>query len=239
MARKVLVSITTTTTKRERNGQSLAADVAEAKRLGLKELAFFPTCLAASERQEAYTLLGQIPDLQIPFVHARNDMSVQEFHLLQTKFGTKRFNLHSPRYHLFPQSHDSLKGVIAIENAGPELQPQDVQGFAGLCLDLSHLETDRRLQRENYEQVLSLVKTYGVKANHISASGDEAYLSSYDPFGQLHYDKHWMDKLSEIDYIKNYPEECFGEFVAIELENPLAEQLKIKERIEQLCPFLC
>ena len=46
------------------------------------------------------------------------------------------------------------------------------------------------------------------------------------------FDFHVLESFSEMDYLKNYPQEYFPEYMAIELENSLAEQLKIKEYLE-------
>ena len=236
MQKKVLVSLTTTVVKREGNSEFLVKEINELRRLAIKELAFFPTCLVKEERQQAYRWLEEVPDLRIPFVHARSDMRPEEYYYLQKRFGTKCFNLHSARY--FPLAHElgELKNSIAVENIGPELYHEDLHGYAGLCLDLAHLEAHRRSGRDNYQRVLEIAKTSGVRANHISASG-ELFPSRHYP-GVMECDKHRLDDLTEIDYLTRYSAEYFGEHVAIELENPLVEQLEIKAYIQQLRPFL-
>ena len=231
MKRKLLVSITTIL------GDSWQDKIAEVDQFGLKEIALFVTCLNEHQRAECYKMLETIPDLEIPFVHARTDMHPNEFRFLMDSFGTKLFNLHPARE--MPYLHDlsTLKNQICIENSGPlktlVLREEDVEGYGGLCLDMSHLEEERILRIENYTKISNLIKPFGVRANHISAISAEAKPSKRDN-SVMRHSFHLMEDLSELDYLKNYPEYYFGDYLAIELENSIAEQIQAKNHIESI-----
>ncbi|MCC6933675.1 MAG: hypothetical protein IT292_10550 [Deltaproteobacteria bacterium] len=236
--RKLLVSITSTRGVKSGDWSFIEDEILSVKELGLREIAFFPTCLNAETRKTVYQLLEQVPHLSIPFIHARADMSIDEFHYCQSRFHTEFFNLHCSKYFHIPAELTALKNVIAIENSGHAMYLQDVRGYAGLCLDLTHLESDRLLRPENYERVKEIIEAVGVRANHISAIRDKVFYAPHDPAGAEHYDCHYLTDMSQLDYVATYPEHYFGNYVAIELENPLSEQIKMKAYLETTCPFL-
>ena len=231
MKRKILASITTIL------GDSWQDKIIEVNKFGLKEIALFVTCLNKSQRAACYKMLEGIPNLEIPFIHARTDMAPDEFRFLMDTFNTQMFNLHPA--HEFAYHHDlsEIKDKICIENSGPLLEQsikaKDLEGFSGLCLDMSHLEEDRLLRKENFTKVTTLIEPFGVKANHISAITATARVSERDN-NVLRHSFHVLEDLSELDYLKNYPEHYFGNYLAIELENPICDQLKAKQYIETI-----
>jgi len=93
-------------------------------------------------------------------------------------------------------------------------------------LDFSHLENDRRLRPKIYQQNITILKKYPPKCNHIATIKPKTHINQY---GDQRYDDHHLDKLSELDYLTNYPAEFFSNYIAIELANSLLEQLKVKK----------
>ena len=80
---KILPSLVTT------HGSDFREKIRELKKLGLEEIAFFPTVLTAQERPEAYRLLAETKVKRIPFVHLRSDMTIKEMDFLEKKYKTK------------------------------------------------------------------------------------------------------------------------------------------------------
>jgi len=70
-----------------------------------------------------------------------------------------------------------------------------------------------------------------VGVNHVSAVRKKVF--RHPEFG-LVKSAHFLKSLSELDYLKNYPANFFAPLIAIELENSLEEQLKIKAYLEEL-----
>jgi hypothetical protein len=70
--KKIFLSLTTITPGAWRE------KIAEAKKLELREIALFLTCLNPPAKQELYESLKKTKIEKIPFVHLRSDMALQE-----------------------------------------------------------------------------------------------------------------------------------------------------------------
>ena len=223
--RKILLSITTT------SGSDWRKMVGDINELGLKEAALFPTCLDEKERKELYRLVENSSIKSIPFVHIRNDMGLEEMDYLIKKYNTKVFNTHSKRERPMFSDYSKHKNIIYIENVYHPFDEQELKDFAGICLDFSHLETDRLLYKDIFDYDIEMMEKYPIGCNHISAIKKETRV---DEMGKTRYDEHHLEDLSELDYLKRYPLKYFSDFVAIELENSIKEQITIKDYISDL-----
>ncbi|MDO8524558.1 MAG: hypothetical protein Q7R99_02935 [bacterium] len=229
---RFLPAITTLSAKFKVDGNSWKDKIKEIDELDLKKVAIFPTCLDKEQRQEMYGLLEKTQIEEIPFVHLRSDMSLEELNYLVERFKAKVFNIHTERQWPLKYDLSKYKQMIFMENAGYDLQVQDIEKFSGICLDFSHLENARLLFTDRFKAQENLLLLYEIGCNHIAAisktkqaTEDGAYIS---------FDKHIFKDLSEFDYLKNYPKEFFSNFCAIEVENSLAEQLKAIDYIVEL-----
>lgn len=201
--------------------------------LQITQAALFLTGLATSaERKTCYASLESLQKqyaFSLPAVHARSEMEADEYRYLMHQFGTERFNLHPRRDYPIPALPADLHPHIYIENI-PTLHAKDLEQFAGICLDLSHLEDCRRLQESAYNEILELVRHHPIGMNHISAVPETEHTYK----GHVAYSLHTMTDLSEFDYLTEYPAHFLSNFSAIELYNPLKEQLEVKAYIETL-----
>ena len=223
--RKILPSITTIT-------KSVWKDkIEEVKKLGLKEVFLFLSSLEKEGRKELYNLLNQSGIERIPFVHLRSDMELWEIECLIKNYKTEVFNIHTQREHPLSYDYSKYKNVIYVENTILPLDEEEIRDFAGICLDLSHLEGSRVMRKDVYESDIKLIKKYPIGCNHISAI-DESSFSSKNPSPV--YDNHFISDLVELNYLKKYPKEYFSSFIAIELENSIEEQLRVKKYIIDL-----
>jgi len=204
--------------------------IKDSSALGIDRLSVFLTGLEADARQECYRLLHErrrSGRFEIPFVHARHDMAPDEYRMFMAEFGTERFNLHPVRKTPLPETGlpHNLRQLIYIENVGKLLE-SDLEGFAGICVDVSHLEITRRVYPDYYPTLCALIESYPIGANHVSAYSDVSG-------GEGRDDKHLYESLSEFDYLRRYPLGYFGRYVAMELNNPLSEQLAVKDWLEK------
>lgn len=206
--------------------------VKEVKSSGLKEVALFPTCLNQKERKKLYELLKETNIKKIPLVHLRNDMELWELDYLVKNYQTKVFNTHTERERPFLYDYSKYKKLIYIENVYQPLDEKEIKEFAGVCLDISHLETDRILNPAQYQHNIKVINKYGCGCGHISVIKEGAFR---DIENVLRRDSHHLEDLSELNYLKKYPLKYFAPFIAIELENTIEEQLKAKEYIIKLC----
>lgn len=205
--------------------------VKEVKKLKLKEVALFPTCLNQKERKELYELLKETSIISIPIVHLRNDMAVQELDYLAKNYQTKVFNTHTRRERPFLYDYPKhYKKIIYIENTYEPLDEEEIKEFAGVCLDFSHLETDRILNPAQYRHNIKIIDKYGCGCNHVSAIKKESFR---DKKNVLRHDSHHLEDLSELDYLKRYPLKYFSPLTALEFENSIKEQLKAIQYINK------
>lgn len=207
--------------------------IQEIDQLSIKRLALFPTCLEKKERAEMYALLEKTGLEEIPFVHLRHDMDSSELDYLMQKFKTKVFNTHTQRQYPFEHDLSKFKKLIFVENAGFLFEAQELEEFAGICLDFSHLEDKRLLKLDQFKETMDFLKKYPIGCNHISAIESEPHFDEYITDQQF-YSRHYFEKLSYFDYLKQYPVEFFSDFVAIEVGNSLTEQLRAIDYIVKL-----
>jgi hypothetical protein len=224
--KNILLSVTTTT------GSDWKKMVADINKLKIKEVALFPTAIADKEREELYQLLENSTIDSIPFVHLRSDMLPSELKYLIKKYKTKVFNIHSEQE--FPLFYDYSKhrDVIYIENTPSFLDEEELKEYAGICLDISHLENDRLTCLKRFKQTQKMITKYPIGCNHISALKKEPRLDKNS--ATFRYDKHHLVDLSELNYLKRYPLSYFSDFIAIELENSIKEQLVVQKYITDL-----
>ena len=125
---------------------------------------------------------------------------------------------------------DKYKNIIYIENSALLLDEEEIKNFAGVCLDMTHLENRRLLEEELYKKDIEIIEKYPCGCNHIPA----VKKSPFKRKNKLKYDSHYLKDLTEMDYLKKYPAKYFSSILAIELENTIEEQLKAKDYIIDL-----
>jgi len=222
---KILPTITTINKKLWRN------KIEEVKNLKLKEVFIFLTGLDEKERKEFYKLLKKTEVKKIPFVHIRSDMKLSELDYLVENYQTEVFNIHTEEQYPLLYDYGKYKNIISIENkTGFRLKEEEIKNYAGICLDFAHLENIKLTNEKAYQHDVKVLEKYPIKCNHISAIKKHPYLQK----GRVNYASHYLEDLSELDYLKKYPANYFSSFMAIELENSIEEQLKVKDYIIDL-----
>jgi len=226
---KILLGLTTTDKDHWKD------KVKEADGLNLKEIALFLTGLDKNEREEIYKLLPKTSVKKIPFVHARSDMLPEEFKYLKQTFKTKVFNLHSEKEHPCSYDYSELKKFIYIENTTAPFDEKEIKNFAGICLDFTHLEDDRLRRPKIYHHSLAVIKKFKCGCNHISAIKKKKVWDKDEK--EWHFDFHYLNDFLELNYLKKYPLSYFSSHVALELENDLAEQIKMRKHVISILLF--
>ncbi len=234
MSKKILLGLTTITAGEWRN------KVKEIDRLNLKEIALFPTCLNLAERKELYGLLEKTGLESIPHVHLREeDTETWELDYFLKSYNTRVFNVHALKEaDDFINKHQKYKVNIYVEN-GHELNDsfkKTVKLCGGICLDLSHWESRGfREKNKGYNQLADLLSRFEIGVNHLSAIKLQPLIRRNKLTNQSHnhYDSHWLDELSEVDYVIKY-KNYLAEIISIELENSLERQLEVKKYLEKI-----
>lgn len=209
--------------------------IAETRKFDLKELALFPTFIGPDERKEFVAELKDSPVVSVPHVHIRDDFDAAEIQYFYDHYGTRRFNIHATQAFkkALGEKFGDFKSMIYVENQ-EKISPMffeiaDLCG--GLCLDFSHWEDFGVLQKdESYLGFNKVAERYEIGCSHASAVGKEM---TYNRFVHLeYYNKHEAEDKTELEYLTKY-KRYLPEFISLELENSLEEQLEIKEWVEQ------
>ncbi len=215
--KKILLGFTTT------RGSDWRKKIEDIKRLNITEIALFPTCLDLGQRQELYALLKETAVNNIPHVHLRSDMTVNEIEYLRDTYHVQYFNIH-PTSSDYPFLYDYTKyaSQIYVENSNDVPSLEDLNKYAGICLDFSHWETGDGV----YNGLEELVMKYPIGCCHVSA-----YRFVWSRLCMC--DDHTYYNLSDFDYMKKYVQ-YLPDVISLELENNFDEQLKAKEYLEKL-----
>lgn len=225
--RKILLAITTLSSNWKEK-------LKEIDKLNIKKAAAFLTGLAKEERRSFYDRIKKTNLKEVPFVHIRSDMEEKELEFFIKNYNTRVFNIHTPREYPLEYDYSKHKDKIYIENTYTVFTKKELNEFSGICLDLSHLENDRRTNKKKYKKTIQFLENFKIGCNHISAVREKPHINETGEVEKERYDVHSLNELSELNYIKNYPLDYFSEFIAIELENSLKEQLEVKKYIRDV-----
>ncbi|MDD3919126.1 MAG: hypothetical protein PHX52_00915 [Candidatus Pacebacteria bacterium] len=205
--------------------------IEEIKTLKLEKVCVFFTGLNIDERKTLFEEIKKTEIKEIPFAHIKNDMSYEELDFLIKNYHTQRFNIHSEKEHSLIYDFSRYKDLIYIENVYASFTQEEINKWAGVCIDFSHLENDRLIRPEVFRKNIEIVKTNKIGCNHISAVQSKPYINN-DGFER--YDYHLADNLSDFDYLKKYDKSLFSDFCAIELNNEISFQLKAIDYVKKI-----
>jgi hypothetical protein len=203
--------------------------IKEADELGIKEIALFPTFLKKDQRQPLYDLLAKSKIERIPFVHIRGDFDLAEMDFFAREWRTEVFNTHPFEPH--PYISEYYKKIY-LENVVKLFNEEELNGYAGVCVDFSHLRNDKLLHPERFEAYSKAILSHTIGCNHIGGMREEKSFNKNA--NEDRCDSHFLNDLSELDHLKDYPEQYFSKFIALEMENDLKTQLRAKEYILNL-----
>jgi len=232
MKSKVYLGLTTT------GNSSWHEKIKEIKKLGIDQVALFPTSLKPDERQKLYRELEKTSISYIPFVHLRHDSTEEEIKYFRSRYKTKYFNIHAdPKATTALKNQPDHQKIIFIENTD-RLQGDfftSIKDFAGICLDFSHWEDYGEKQKDkSYESFEEIVKANRVEFCHISSVKKTPYFRhySYYSFHDKHFSAHKLERLSDLDYLRKY-RKYFPKIMGIEIENSFSKQLEVKRYLEE------
>lgn len=220
LSKKILISITGKEPADWKN------KLREIEKYKIKKIALFLEFYNKKQRKEIYEKLLSSNIKKIPFVHARHDMSKDEFEFLIKNFKTKYFNIHIESFTKLREwngLHKKLLLELAYTNKN--LKNIYINKIKGFCIDLSHFKAseDRWTTEFEYITKQSKIKKYFV-ANHLNGYSTHAKK-----------DLHTIKSLKEFDYLKTLPKFLFGKYIALEVFNPIKDQLRFKK---YLCKIL-
>lgn len=201
----------------------------------IKEISLFLTGLNFDERKKLYDKLENFNLEKIPHIHLRNDMEINEIDYLYERYKVECFNIH-PKNDAFPFLNDLSKyrSITYIENTLDMPTEEELDNYAGLCLDFSHLEEMylMRTKKRSDESILKILNTHQLGCGHISAIKKEAHIDVTYP-SRMHFASHKLDNLNELDYLEKY-KSYLPKIMSLEFVNDFSEQLEMKKYLEKL-----
>lgn len=208
-------------------GSDWRGKVEEMKRLGIREIALFPTYLGKSEREELYRMLEEIEGLSVPHIHLRDDMDEAELASLEERYRPVAYNIHESAGGM--ERFLKYRDKTYIENHFHAVDVTLLGEYAGLCLDTQHHRLSRFQSPSTHAQVGRLLAGgVAVGCCHISPYPALRNVLSRKRLG---VEEHYMIDQSELDYVARYAE-YLPDIVSIEMENAFEEQLRAKETLE-------
>lgn len=226
-------SITTTT-------NNYISRIKEAGKLGIKEICLFLTCLDLPKRREIYQIIEKSCVKSIPLVHLRHDMNLWELDYLWDKFHVQAFNIHPKSEYSLIHNLSKYQKHIFVEIAFARLEnfhkAIDLEkDFAGICIDFTHLEDMRLRKPEKFADFVSEFDQTYCGCAHLGPI--EKIAIPHPITGILNYQTHYFTDLTQFNYLKNYPKKYFPEIIALEVENPLKEQLEAIKYLQQILNY--
>lgn len=202
------------------------AKIKEVRDLNLREVCVFPETLLITERKKLYAELVKSPIKKVPLVHIRDDFQKWELEFFSKRYQTRHFNIHE-------RSFDNIKRgqwrgfqkylYLEYNYDNRIVEEVNVGKIGGLCLDLAHFWSAKNRAAKEFFRIQMEAKKHKIGANH---------LSGYDKNRKR--DRHTITSLSLFDYLKKVPRRYFSKIIAIEVYNPIREQLKFKRYIENI-----
>ncbi len=96
--KRILVGLT------GKNSRQIEQKISDCEKLKIKRVSLFLEFVSIKQRKEIYSILLSSKIKKIPFVHARHDMTHDEYKFLVKNFKTKYFNLHETGFKYLPKS---------------------------------------------------------------------------------------------------------------------------------------
>lgn len=219
LSKKILFSITGS---KDKDWKSKLAKIEKHK---IKKIALFLEIFKKSQREEIYNALLSSHIKKIPLVHIRNEMTKPELEFLKKNFKTKCFTIHESSFKYLKKwdgFHKNLFLELNYDNCVPE--NVDVSKIGGFCIDLSHFKASEEKFSKDFLYTIGRRKTRRYfRCNHLNGY-------SY----KKNRDVHTVMKLSEFNYLKTLPKFLFGKYIALEVNNPISQQIKFKEYVVNL-----
>ncbi|MGH7239504.1 MAG: hypothetical protein ACREHG_05495, partial [Candidatus Saccharimonadales bacterium] len=215
-----LVSITGRTPEEWRN------KLQEIQERGIWETALFLEFYSPEEKQKIYESLKDSCVKSIPLVHLRHDMAADEIKFLKKTFSVKYFTCHEENFVNGDVAHwkEFFPDIYLEMNVDGIVSPRvDVDAIGGFCIDLAHFKIDLENLNKDFEYVFTRKEKPIFLCNH---------LNGWNP--ETNMDMHTIHSLKNFDYLKTLPKFVFGNTIALEMFNSIAEQLEYKNYLEDL-----
>lgn len=219
LSKRILVSITG---YKEKDWKSKLEEIEKHK---ITRIALFLEMFRKQQRSKIYSALLTSNIKEIPLVHIRNDMTKQELEFISKNFKTECFNIHENSFKHLEQWNGFYKKLFLEMNYDNHIPKKvNLNKIGGFCIDLSHFKAAEKKQSKDFEYITKRKKEKKYfKCNHLNGY-------SY----KKNIDLHTIKSLKDFSYLKTLPKFLFGKYIALEVNNSIAEQLKFKKYVMKL-----
>lgn len=218
LSKKIIIGLT------GRNDSEVIEKIKNADKLKIKEAGLFLEMLKPNQRQNVYEELEKSKIKKIPLIHVRDDMVKKEFDYLEKKYSPKYYTIHESTFnHLHKWKNYQQKLFLEMNYDNHIEKNVKVEKIGGFCIDLSHLKAAQERNAKEYEYTIKQIKKTKNLCNH---------LNGYDEIEKR--DIHTIKSEKEFNYLKELPKIVFGEKIALEMFNPIEEQIKYKKYLIKL-----
>ena len=217
--KKILVGVTGSSDKDWQN------KLKEVERFKIRKIGLFCEAFSKLQRERIYQFLLKSKVKEIPFVHLKADMAREELVFLKNNFKTKFFSIHEEDFCILKKWQGFYKNLYLEMNYDNYMSNLvQVDKISGFCLDLSHFKAAQVKNTKEYQYVMKRkkIKRY-FRCNHLNGY-------SYEK----NCDLHTVSNLKEFSYLKTLPKFVFSDCIALELLNPIKEQIDFKRYLVNL-----
>jgi len=196
----------------------------EINRFKIKKVSLFLERFKKNQREKIYSALLNSGIKEIPLAHIRNDMKKEELVFLKKKFNSYLFTIHEDSFKSMERWKGFYKDLYLEMNTDDYLsQIVEVERIGGFCIDLSHFRVEMAKWSKEFSYIFERRET--------SHYFDCNHLNGYDP--EKNTDMHFVKSLKDFDYLKTLPKFVFGDIIALETDNSIAQQLKFKKYLSE------
>ncbi len=197
----------------------------EIEKFKISRASLFLERFTKRQRDKIYQALLKSKIKEIPLVHIRNDMARDELVFLAKKYRRPYFTIHESSFKYLDKWRGFHKNLYLEMNYDNYVSAKVKVGkVGGFCVDLAHFKAGEEKFSKDFEYVVEMrKKEQYFKCNHISGY-------SFARNSDIHFPKN----LKDFDYLKTLPEFLFGDVMAIEVDNGIAEQLKFKDYLVKM-----
>lgn len=216
---KILVGITS---KDDIHWPEQLEEIAKFK---ITEVSLFLEKLSKFQREIVYASLLKSWIKKIPLVHLRHDMDKQEIEFLIKNYQSRFLTIHEINFDYLKQWRGFYQHLFLEMNKDNHVSSLvQINKIGGFCVDLSHFKAASIRATKEFDYILKRKDIHHYfKCNH---------LNGYSP--QQNTDLHDIKSIHNFDYLTTLPKFLFGEVIALEMENSIAEQLKYKDYLVKI-----
>ena len=215
--KKLIVSIT------GRKKKDWLDKLKEIDRYKIKEVALFMQLFPPSQKKGLLKALKNSSIKKIPLVHIREDTTKKEIDFLTKHFSSRYFTIHEYLFNRLTNWRGDYQKLYLEMSTDDRVAPYvQVEKIGGFCIDLAHYKKQAVWQTKDYVYIVEHLQNIDCSCNHLSGYSYKTNL-----------DLHTVTSVRDFDYIYQLPHNLFGKVIALEIFNPIREQIKYQKLLKK------